>query len=87
MATIIDMITNDHSRDGGHPWGRLEDLEHFGEGDHPNNSDHHRGGDLPRDSGCLRNFTILRDGYLFLGSLTLHNITLQERVIERAFAR
>ena len=53
MATIIGMITNDHSRDGGHPWGCLEDLDHFGEGhlprdgDHPNNSDHHRSGDHP----------------------------------------
>ena len=43
MATIIVMMTNDHSRDGGHHWGRLEDFDHFGEvdlprdGDHPNN--------------------------------------------------
>ena len=29
MATIIGMMTNDYSRDGGHPWGRLEDLDHF----------------------------------------------------------
>ena len=62
MATIIGMITNDQSRDGGHPWGCLEDLDHFGEGhlprdgDHPNNSDHHRGGDHPKDSGFLRDF-------------------------------
>ena len=62
MVTIIGMITNDHSRDGGHPWGCLEDLDHFGEGhlprdgDHPNNSDHHRSIDHPRDSGCLRDF-------------------------------
>ena len=30
MSNIISMMTNDHSRDGGHPWGRLEDLDHFG---------------------------------------------------------
>ena len=37
MATIIGMMANDHSRDGGHPWDRLEDFDHFGEGDHPRN--------------------------------------------------
>ena len=69
MATIIGMITNDHSRDGGHPWHRLEDFDHFGEGDlprdgdYPMNGDHHRDGDHPRDGGCLRIFTILWDGY------------------------
>ena len=40
MATIIGMITNDHSRDGGHPWGCLEDLVHFGEGYLPRDGDH-----------------------------------------------
>ena len=30
MATIIGMMTNDHSRDGGHPMGRVEDFDHLG---------------------------------------------------------
>ena len=62
MATIIGMMTNDHFRDGGHPWGRLEAFDHFWEGyfprdgDHPKNGDHHKGGYHPRDSCCLRDF-------------------------------
>ena len=27
------MATNDHHRDSGHPWDRLEDFDHFDEGD------------------------------------------------------
>ena len=30
MATIIGKMANDHPRDGGHPWDRLEDFDHFG---------------------------------------------------------
>ena len=44
MVTIICMMANDHPRDGGHPWDRLESFDHFGEGD------------LPRDGGCLKDF-------------------------------
>ena len=40
MATIIGMMTNDHSRDGGHLWGHLEDMDHFGEGHLPRDGDH-----------------------------------------------
>ena len=40
MATIIGMMANDQSRDGGHPWDRLEDSDHFGEGDLHRDSDH-----------------------------------------------
>ena len=40
MATIIGMMTNDHSRGGSHPWGCLEDFDHFGEGDLPKDGDH-----------------------------------------------
>ena len=64
MATIIFMMTNDHSRDGG----RLEDFDHFGEGhlprdgDHPKNSYH-----ILQIVAVLGIFTILRDGYLILG--------------------
>ena len=50
MATIIGRMTNDHSRDGGHPRGRLEDFDHFGEGHLPSDGDH------PRESGCLWDF-------------------------------
>ena len=62
IATITGMITNDQFMDGGHPWGCLENFDHFGEGDftrdgdHPKNCDHHRGGDYSRDSGCLWDF-------------------------------
>ena len=55
MATIVGMMTNDHFRDGGHPWGRLEDLDHFGEGDLlrdgdcPRYGNHHRYDDHLRD--------------------------------------
>ena len=62
MVTIIGMMANDHHRDGGYPWDRLENFDHFGEGDlprdgdHPKNGDHHRDGDHPRDGGCLRDF-------------------------------
>ena len=62
MATIKSMKANDHSREGGHPWDRLEDFDHFGEGDlprdddHPKNGEHHRDGDHPIDEGCLRAF-------------------------------
>ena len=31
---ITDHRYDDHHRDGGHPWDRLEDFDHFGEGDH-----------------------------------------------------
>ena len=34
---LIGMMTNDHSRDRGHPWGCLED---FGEGHLPTDGDH-----------------------------------------------
>ena len=30
MSNIISMMTNDHSRDGGHPWGHLKDFDNFG---------------------------------------------------------
>ena len=49
------MIANDHPRDGSHPWDRLKDFAHFGEGilpkdgDHPKNGDQHRDGDHPRE--------------------------------------
>ena len=63
MATIIGKMANDHPRDGGHPWDRLEDFDHFGEDDlprdgdhHAKNADHHRDGNHPRDGGCLRDF-------------------------------
>ena len=56
MATIIGLMTNDHSWDGGHLWGRVEDFDDFGEGDLPRDGDHHRGGHHPRDSGCVREF-------------------------------
>ena len=75
MATIVGMMTNDHLRDGGHSWGRLEDFEHFGEGDfpkdgdHPKNGDHHKGGDHPRDSGCLRDFYHPNGWLLNFGSI------------------
>ena len=75
MATIIFMMTNDHSRDGGHHWGRLEDFDHFGEGhlpgdgDHPKNSDHHRGGNHPKNSGCLRDFCHPKGWLLDIGSI------------------
>ena len=51
MATIT--MTNDQSRNGGHPGDRLEDFNNFGEGnllrddDHPKNGDHHRNGNYP----------------------------------------
>ena len=53
MATIIGMMTNDHFRDGGHPWGCLEAFDHFWEGYFPRDGDHHKGGYHPRDSCCL----------------------------------
>ena len=73
VATILGMMINNHPRDDGHPWDRLKDFDHFGkdelprDGDPPKNGDRHRDGDHPRDGGCLRIFTILRDGYLILG--------------------
>ena len=53
MATIIGMMTNDHPKDGVHPWVRLEDFDHFGEGDLSRDSDRPENSDHP----------ILRDGY------------------------
>ena len=56
MANIIYMMKNDH------PWDRLEDLDHFGEGnlpkegDHPKNGDQRRDGDPPRYGGRLQDF-------------------------------
>ena len=52
---------------------KLEDFDHFGEGDlprdgdHPKNGDHHRDGDHPRVMAVLGIFTILRDGYIIFG--------------------
>ena len=40
MVTIIGMMANDQSRDGGHPWDCLEDFDQFGEGDLHRDSDH-----------------------------------------------
>ena len=40
MVTIIGMMANDQSRDGGHPWDCLEDFDKFGEGDLHRDSDH-----------------------------------------------
>ena len=66
MVTVLGMatipMTNYHPRDGGHPIDRLEDFDHFWEGDlprdgdHPKEGGHHRDGDHPRDGGCLRDF-------------------------------
>ena len=62
MATIIGKMANDHHRDGGHPWDRLEEFDHFWEGDLPMDGDHpktivlHRDGNPPRAGGCLRDF-------------------------------
>ena len=62
MVTIIGMMANDQSRDGGHPWDCLEDFDNFWEGDllgdsdHPRDGYHPRDGDHPRDGGCLRDF-------------------------------
>ena len=49
METIIGMMTNDHPRDGGR-WDRLEDFDHFGEGDLPKDGDHPKNGDQHRDA-------------------------------------
>ena len=52
--------TNDYPRNGGNPEHRLEDFDHFGEGDlprdgyHTKKGGHHRDGGHPRDGGCLR---------------------------------
>ena len=56
MATIIGMMTNDHPRDGCHPWDRLEDFDHSGEGNLPKNGDQRRDGDPPRGGGHLQDF-------------------------------
>ena len=54
-------MTNGHPMDGGHPVDRMEDFDHFGEGDllrdgdHPKNGDQHRDCDHPR-GGNLRDF-------------------------------
>ena len=56
MATIIGKMANDHPRDGGHPWDRLEDFDHFGEGDLPRDGGHPKNGDHHRDYGSLREF-------------------------------
>ena len=67
MGSVLGMMANDQSRDGGHPWDRLEDFDNFWEGDlsgdsdHPKDGDHPSDGDHPRDGGCLCIFTILRD--------------------------
>ena len=65
MATIIGMMTNNHSRGGSHPWGCLEDFDHFREGDFP------RGGDHPRDNGYLRDFYHPKGWLLNFGSIEL----------------
>ena len=77
MSNIISMMTNDHSRDGGHPWGRLEDLDHFGRVTF-------QGMvtiliivtiigvvTILEIAAVLGIFTILRDSYLILGPLSL----------------
>ena len=68
-------MANDHPMDGGIPWDRLENFDHFGEGDlprdgdHPKNGDHHRDGDHPRDGGCLRDFYHPKGWLLNFGSI------------------
>ena len=52
MATIIVMMTNDHSKNGGHPWDPLEDFDHIGEGDLPKN------GNRPKNDDHLGMVTI-----------------------------
>ena len=69
------MMTNYHPRDGGHPWARLEDFDHFGEGnlpkdgDHPKNGDQCSDGDPPRDSGRLQDFYHPEGWLLNFGSI------------------
>ena len=71
MVTIIGMMAN------GHPWDRLYDFDHFGEGDlprdghHPKNGDHHRDGDHHIDCGCLRDFYLPKGWLLNFGSVDL----------------
>ena len=61
MVTVLGKATI-KMVDGGRPGDRLEDFDHFGEGDLPRDGDlpkngnHHRDGDHPRDGGCLREF-------------------------------
>ena len=72
MSTIIGMMANAQSRDGGHPW---ESFIDFGkgdlprDGDHPKNGDNHRDGDHPKDDGCLRDFYHSKGWLLNFGSV------------------
>ena len=65
----------DHPMDGGFPLDRLENFDHFGEGDLPRDSDHlkngehHRDGDHPRDEGCLMDFYHPKGWLLNFGSI------------------
>ena len=55
--------------------GRLEDFDHFGEGDlpedgyHPKNGDQHRDGDPPIDGGRLKDFYHPKGWLLNFGSI------------------
>ena len=69
MGTIIGVMANEHPGDGGYPWDRLEDFDHFGEGDLPRDGNHHRDDAHPRDGGCLRDFYHLKGWLLNLGSI------------------
>ena len=46
----------------------------MGIGDHPMNSDHHRGCDHPRNSGCLRDFYHPKGWLLNFGSVDCNKL-------------
>ena len=69
IATIIGMITNDHSRDSGHPLDCLEDFDNFWEANLPRDGDHPKNGDHTRDGGRLKDFYHPKGWLLNFGSI------------------
>ena len=69
MGHPVGIMANDHPRDGSHTWDRLDNFDHFWEGDLSRDGDHHRDGDHPRDGGCLREFYLPKGWLLNFGSV------------------
>ena len=54
MVTYLGLMAHDHALDGGTPWDRLGNFDHFWEGDLPRDGDHPKNGDHHRDGGHPR---------------------------------
>ena len=66
-VTIIGMMANDHPMDGGIPWDRLENFDHFGRVTFLGMVISIGMVTIQAMVAVLGIFTILRDGYLILG--------------------